>query len=49
MFYPSTFCLPDDHQLMFGQPIQGALAEDIFDEAHWTSEQVHTARKNWYE
>ena len=40
IFYPSTFCLPDDQVLMEGQPQPIVLQEDVFDEVHWAAEQV---------
>ena len=41
VFYPDTFSLHhNEQQLMAGQTTQNALLEDIFDETHWTSEQV---------
>ena len=40
MYYPSCFCLPDDKALMHGQTVQPVMMEDVYDESHWTSEQV---------
>ena len=39
VFFPSVFCLPDDHTpLMWGQEPLGPDCGDIFDEAHWSNE-----------
>lgn len=39
MFFPSVFCLPDDHTpLMWGQEPLGPDCEDIYDEGHWIAE-----------
>lgn len=39
VFFPSVFCLPDDHTpLMWGQELQGPDCEDIYDEGHWNIE-----------
>ena len=45
IFYPSTFCLPDDQVLMEGQPQPIVLQEDVFDEVHWAAEQVSDCMK----
>lgn len=39
VFFPSVFCLPDDHTpLMWGQEPLGPDGEDIYDEGHWSAE-----------
>ena len=39
MFFPSVFCLPDDHTpLMWGQEPLGPDCEDVYDEGHWVAE-----------
>ena len=39
VFFPSVFCLPDDHTpLMWGQQPLNPDCEDIFDESHWVGE-----------
>ena len=39
VFFPSVFCLPDDHTpLMWGQQPLNPDCEDIFDEANWVGE-----------
>lgn len=39
VFFPSVFCLPDDHTpLMWGQEPLAPDCEDIYDEGHWSAE-----------
>ncbi len=39
VFFPSVFCLPDDHTpLMWGQQLLYPDCEDLFDEGHWMGE-----------
>jgi len=38
VFFPSAFCLPDDHVLMVGQEVASADSEDIYDETNWVTE-----------
>ena len=39
VFFPSVFCLPDDHTpLMWGQEPLRPDCGDIYDEGHWTAE-----------
>ena len=38
VFFPQAFCLPPDAPLMRGQEMSPADNEDLFDEAHWTTE-----------
>ena len=41
VFFPSVFCLPDDHTpLMWGQEPLAPDCQDIYDEGHWTAEGV---------
>ena len=41
VFFPSVFCLPDDHTpLMWGQEPLAPDCQDIYDEGHWTVEGV---------
>ncbi len=40
-FFPSVFCLPDDHTpLMWGQELLAPDCQDVYDEGHWTAEGV---------
>ena len=39
IFFPSVFCLPDDHTpLMWGQKPLQPDCEDVFDEGHWNTD-----------
>ena len=38
VFFPSTFCLPDNCVLMVGQDVPSADREDIYDEGNWATE-----------
>ena len=38
MFFPQAFCLPLHIPLMRGQEVAPANNEDLFDEAHWTTD-----------
>ena len=41
VFFPSVFCLPDDHTpLMWGQEPLAPDNQDIYDDGHWTVEGV---------